>query len=136
MTDKQPNTSPLFAMVQGPLAFDVKSGTSASGNAWARATVRAAMGEAIDLITVVAFGSEAAELARLQRGQIVQAAGRFELSHYEKNGEKRLSATLVCGHIEILRRPKRDKPIGTDPQQALSRAASEVDPFDSPEIGF
>lgn len=97
----------LSALITGSLATDPKSGTSKSGTEWANAVVRCPVGQNREtgdqesaFVQVACFGSEAAKLSRLAKGDSVSAAGALKPSVYtSKTGEERHGLSLAATGI-------------------------------------
>lgn len=97
----------LSAIVSGTLATDPRSGTSKSGVEWANAVVRCPVGQNREtgdqesaFVQIACFGSEAAKLSRLAKGDSVSAAGALKPSVYTaKTGEERHGLSLTANAV-------------------------------------
>jgi hypothetical protein len=48
-----------------------------------------------------------AELLRLQDGDAISVQGALKVELYDKDGEKRLSLSVVAAHVVALRQPRK-----------------------------
>ena len=132
----------LSAIVSGTLATDPRSGTSKSGVEWANAVVRAPIGQNREtgdqesaFVQVACFGSEAAKLARLSKGDSVSASGALKPSEYQaKDGTTRHGLSMTASSLLTAYQIKQKR--GDQPSQG-SRASgnghgrqSHAYPFD------
>ena len=110
----------LNAIISGSLATDPRSGTSKSGVEWANAVVRCPVGQNREtgdqeaaFVQVACFGTEAAKLSRLAKGDSLSAAGALKPSTYtSKTGEERhglsLAATGILSAYQIRKKSGSD----------------------------
>jgi single-stranded DNA-binding protein len=97
----------LNALITGTLATDPKAGTSKSGTEWANCVVRVPCGQNREtgdqesaFVQVACFGSEAAKLARLAKGDSLSATGALKPSEYQaKDGTTRHGLSLTATGI-------------------------------------
>ena len=96
----------ISAVISGSLVTDPRSGTSKTGTEWSNAVVRVPCGTNREgeaeaaFVQVAAFGSEAAKLSRLGKGDSVSAAGALKPSTYtSKTGEERHGLSLTATGI-------------------------------------
>ena len=80
------------ALITGKLTKAPKSGTSGKGNAWTSASVRVPIqGHREDehdsiFVSVIAFGSEADKLSRMESGDTISVTGNAKFSSWDKDG--------------------------------------------------
>ena len=96
----------INALITGTLATDPKAGTSKSGTEWANAVVRCPCGKDREtgdaesaFVQVACFGSEAAKLARLTKGDSVSATGTMKPTTYQKDWQERHGLSLTATGI-------------------------------------
>ena len=103
------------------------------------ATLKVAADNAVDFWKIVAFSEAAqAELLRLGDGDKLSAQGSLKLELYtSKDGEHRISRTLIADHVLALRQPPRArKPnASSDRRETSAVGPRESYPFDDPIPG-
>jgi Single-strand binding protein family len=93
--------------------------TSKAGKPFVKATLKAKDGDTAQWWKVLAFSdSVQAELVRLADGDTISVQGAFKAELYEKDGEKRLSLSIVADHVFALRQPSAPRKLGKKPQTA------------------
>src|ERR1700730_246338 len=101
--------------------------TSQAGKNFVTATVRTKDGEASQFWRLVAFSESAqAELTRLTDGDALSVQGALKIETYEKDGQTKLSLSVVADHVLALSPPKERKPR----QEAAAAPARQDAPFD------
>jgi single-stranded DNA-binding protein len=119
-----------YAIVTGTLFRPPEQRTSKNGNPFVTATLKAKDGEAVQWWKVVAFSESAqSELLRLGDGDAVTCQGPLKVETYEKDGETKLSLSLVAGHVLALRQPPKPRSENHPPRE---RCAATDRPFDDP----
>jgi single-stranded DNA-binding protein len=84
--------------------------TSKAGRPFVTATLKAKNGDDAQWWKVLAFSeSIQADLLRLQDGDTISVQGEFKAELYDKDGEKRLSLSIVADNALALRRPARKR---------------------------
>jgi single-stranded DNA-binding protein len=116
-----------YALVTGTLFRAPEPRASKSGKPFVTATLKAKDGDALQWWRVVAF-SEIAQsaLQRLGDGDAVTCQGPLKVESYEKDGETKLSLSLVADHVLALRQaPKpREK---SSPSEQPARVNRDFD---------
>ena len=134
----------LSAIISGSLVTDPRSGTSKSGTEWSNAVVRVPCGQNREgeaetaFVQVAAFGSEAAKLSRLAKGDSVSAAGALKPSEYQaKDGTTRhglsLTATGILSAYQLGK--KRGTPDDQRPARSSQQRQQRPHDFDD-EVSF
>lgn len=126
----------IIASVYGRAGRDGELRTSHLGKSWCRLSVVAEVGKDRDgqpideWVTLVAFGAKAEDLARVQKGGMVAAIGRMELSRWtDREGNDRESWSLIADEILSVRSARpggRAKGEGKVQAQAAQRASYEA----------
>ncbi len=97
-------------LISGVLYRQPEQRTSRAGKSFVVATVRAKEGEGSQWWKVLAFSESAgAELLRLGDGDAVSAQGQLKAELYEKDGETRLSLSVIADHVLALKQPPRQR---------------------------
>jgi single-stranded DNA-binding protein len=121
-----------YVLVSGTLYHAPESRTSKAGKPFVTATIRAKEGEATVWWKVVCFSESAgAELLRLGDGDAVSVQGALRAETYERDGESRLSLSVIADVVVALRQPAkaRPRPEGKPaPMSRRRRDAGVVDP--------
>ena len=114
----------ISAIISGSLVTDPRSGTSKTGTEWSNAVVRVPCGTNREgeaeaaFVQVAAFGSEAAKLSRLGKGDSVSAAGALKPSEYQaKDGATRHGLSLTATGILTAYQVKKKRGDSADPGQ-------------------
>ena len=95
----------ITSLISGKIISDPRLGQSANGNAWCRVTVASPAQGAKEgepdsvIITVIAFGDQAAKLQNLKKGDSVAAVGTTKVSHWKKDGVTRTGLDLVANEV-------------------------------------
>lgn len=95
----------ITSLIHGKLISEPKSGQSASGKAWCRASVACSIQRAKEdepdslIVSLVAFGDEAKKLERLNKADAVSAVGQTKLNHWIKGGETKTGIDLLASQI-------------------------------------
>ncbi len=97
----------IIASIYGRAGYDGELRTSAAGKPWARLNVACMAGsdretqEALTLwISVVGFGRQAEELAKVTKGQTVSVMGRVEQNKWTaQSGEEREGLSLIADAV-------------------------------------
>ena len=96
-----------IALVTGTLFRPPEQRTSKAGKPFVTATIRVKDGDGAQWWKVLAFSeSIQAELMRLADGDAISAQGAFKAELYDKDGEKRLSLSIVANKVLALRQPR------------------------------
>lgn len=100
-----------FVIITGTLFRDPETRIATkTGKPFVAATMKVADGNAISWWKVLAFGADAqAALSGLRDGESLSAQGRLGVGTYERNGETRLSFTVVADHVMALRQPAKPR---------------------------
>jgi single-stranded DNA-binding protein len=107
-------------LVSGALFRPLEQRTSKASKPFVTATIRVkdgdpstGSGQASQWWKVVAFSeSVQAELMRLTDGDAISVQGVFRAEFYDKDGEKRLSLSIVADHVLALRQPPASRKLG------------------------
>lgn len=68
-----------------------------------------------DFINCESWDKQAENLCKYQdKGNMILVEGRILISTYEKNGEKRMSTSIVCNNIEYLQSKNNDNQQSTE----------------------
>lgn len=96
----------ITSLISGKLIADPKSGKSANGKLWCRASVSCPThaGKEGDpdhiVVSLIAFGDEAEKLCRLGKGDVVSATGSTKISQWKtKDGEPRTGLDMVANQL-------------------------------------
>jgi single-stranded DNA-binding protein len=99
-----------FVLVSGSIFRAPESRVSKSGKPFVTATLRCKDGDASQWWKILAFSESAcAELLRLGDGDAVSAQGQLKAELYEKDGETRLSLSVIADHVLALKQPPRQR---------------------------
>jgi single-stranded DNA-binding protein len=129
----------IHALISGTLFRPPEQRTSKSGKQFVTATIRVKDGEAAQWWRVTAFSETAqAELMRLGDGDALSVQGSFKAELYDKDGDKRLSLSLVADCVLALRQQRRTKSAPDTRSRQERLAGSWQSPADGPydDIGF
>jgi single-stranded DNA-binding protein len=129
----------IHALISGTLFRPPESRTSKAGTPFVTATIRVKDGEAAQWWRVTAFSETAqAELMRLGDGDALSVQGSFKAELYDKDGDKRLSLSLVADCVLALRQQRRTKSAPDTRSRQERLAGSWQSPADGPydDIGF
>jgi single-stranded DNA-binding protein len=118
-------------LITGALFRPPESRTSKSGKQFVTATIRVkdgnpstGSGPTSQWWKVLAFSeSIQAELMRLTDGDAISVQGAFKAELYDKDGEKRLSLSIVADHVLALRQPANPCKLGEKSHHARPVAA-------------
>ena len=135
----------LSVLISGKLAKDPRTGTGKNGSPWTSASVRVPVqpdseGAADSIFcSVIAFGDEAAKLARLSSGDAVSIAGTAKLSTWTgKDGVTKptmdVQATGILTVYQVKKRRGNDDAqsrLEREPQRSHERQEPHPD-FDDP----
>jgi single-stranded DNA-binding protein len=93
-----------------------------SGKSFVAATIRVRDGEAAQFWKVFAFSAEAqSELMRLDDGDALSVQGGLRAEAYAKDGEPRVSLTVLADAVLPLRRPKKPRePERQEPERQVA----------------
>ena len=125
-----------LALISGALFKEAETKIArASGKPFVVAKLKVAADNALDFWRIVAFSETAqAELLRLGEGDKLSAQGSLKLEIYSsKDGEQKLSRTLIADHVLALRPPPRARKPKVAPATAADGPAPgprEPAPFD------
>jgi single-stranded DNA-binding protein len=126
-----------LALISGALFKEAETKIArASGKPFVVAKLKVAADNALDFWRIVAFSETAqAELLRLGEGDKLSAQGSLKLEIYSsKDGEQKLSRTLIADHVLALRPPPRARKPKVAPATAADGPAApgprEPAPFD------
>jgi single-strand DNA-binding protein len=120
----------IVASIYGRAARDGELRTSQSGKPWCRVSVACEAGvdretgdSRTQWLTVVAFGRQAEELAKIEKGQAISAIGRVEINRWRtQDGQEREGLQLIADSVVTARsaRPAGRKPKGNGSQSDFS----------------
>ncbi len=117
-----------YALVTGTLFRAPEQRTAKSGKPFVTATLKAKDGEALQWWRVTAFSETAqSELMRLTDGDAVSVQGALKIEEYEKDGQKRVSLSVIADHVLALRKPPKPRNESLPPRE---RCAATDRPFD------
>jgi single-stranded DNA-binding protein len=114
-----------FVLVSGTLFRNPEQRTSKAGKPFVTATIRVNDGDpstgSCQWWKVLAFSeSVQAELMRLDDGDAISVQGAFKADIYDKDGEKRLSLSIIADNVLALRQPAKPRQVGKTPQPATT----------------
>jgi single-stranded DNA-binding protein len=117
----------IIALITGALYRAPEQRTAKSGSKFVTATVRVKTGEAMQFVRIVMFSeSGQAELLRLQDGDSLSIQGGLKAEVFEKNGEHRVSLSLVADQVLALRQPPKErKALAPEPPTKDTRSRQE-----------
>jgi single-stranded DNA-binding protein len=121
----------------GTVVRNAESKVSKAGKPYARFTARIGDGDAVQWISVMYFGSDAAELApRMLKGTRIYTEGTLRLDTWDQDGKQRTGLSVMSWHCRIAaigqHRPKRErKPVAKRPGTVSASSG-----FHSDEIPF
>ena len=99
-----------FVLVTGTIFRKPEQRQSKAGKPFVTATVRAKDGDTSQFWKVVVFSEPAqAELLRLQDGDAVTLQGAMRAELYEKDGQHRISYSIVADAVLALRQPAKKR---------------------------
>jgi single-stranded DNA-binding protein len=127
-------------LVTGALFRQPEQRTSKAGKPFVTAKIRAKDGDSTQWWKVLAFSESAgAELLRLGDGDAVSAQGQLKAELYERDGETRLSLSIIADVVLALRQPAKAKsrPEGkAAPMSRRRRDTGVVDPALNDAVPF
>jgi single-stranded DNA-binding protein len=116
LENTQPTTAALkgrsaitaYALITGTLFRALERRTSKAGKPFVTATIRAKDGADGTFWNIVAFSESAqSELIRLSEGEAMAVQGAMRIEEYEKDGQKRVSLSIVAHHALALRQSRK-----------------------------
>ncbi|MDP9124024.1 MAG: single-stranded DNA-binding protein [Pseudomonadota bacterium] len=110
----------ITALVTGKLIAAPEQRTGASGKPYVRATLAAHDGDADSLVSVMAFGSAAEQLAALAKGDTVAINGRAKVSTWTGRDGSPKSGLNVTADVVLTAYQLKQK------RKALAPAAAEA----------
>jgi single-stranded DNA-binding protein len=126
----------VFALVAGALFRDPEQRTAKSGKVFVIATVTCRDGQAAEFWRVTAFNEAAqAELMRLNKGDALSAQGALEVGTYERDGETKISRSIIADQVLALRQPRKPKS-SDDKRPARSRPPTHGAPAFADDVPF
>ena len=112
----------IHALVSGALFKLPEQRLSKIGKPFVTGTLRVPEGNNLQFVRFIAFSETAqAELLRLDDGDAISAQGTFKAETYEKDGEHRISLSLIADQVLALRQPPRERRAEPAPQDTRSR---------------
>jgi single-stranded DNA-binding protein len=99
----------VAVLVSGEIFRGPEVRTSKAGKDYYTATLRAADGTETTYWSLVAFADVATKLQRLHVGDMLAAQGRLKTETFEKNGQTRVSLSILANSILPLRQPRATK---------------------------
>jgi single-stranded DNA-binding protein len=97
-------------LISGVLYRQPEQRTSRAGKSFVTATLRCKEGDASQWWKVLAFSESAGvELLRLGDGDAVSVQGVLRVETYDKDGETRLSLSVVADAVLALKQPPRQR---------------------------
>ena len=112
----------IHALVAGALFKLPEQRLSKTGKPFVTGTIRTKDGDSFQFVRFIAFSETAqAELLRLDDGDAISAQGTFKAETYEKDGEHRISLSLIADQVLALRQPPRERRAEPAPQDTRSR---------------
>jgi single-strand DNA-binding protein len=127
----------IIASIHGRAGQDVELRESKAGKPWCRVGVACEAGTdrengetLTQWVTVVAFGRQAEELAKVEKGQTLSAIGRVELNRWTgKDGQEHEGLNLIADAIVTARSAR---PGGRKTSNGDRREDSSTKPAQSP----
>jgi single-stranded DNA-binding protein len=108
-------------LITGTLFRPPELRTSKAGKPFVTATLKAKDDDESQWWKVLAFSeSVQAELMRLDDGDAISVQGAFKADIYDKDGEKRLSLSIIADNVLALRQPAKPRQVGKTPQPATT----------------
>jgi single-stranded DNA-binding protein len=99
-----------YCLVTGSLHKAPETKISKANRGYTTATIKVRDGDGAQFWRVTAFSETAqAELLRLGDGDSVSVQGAMKAETYDKDGETRLSLSLVADHVLALRQPAKPR---------------------------
>jgi Single-strand binding protein family len=106
-------------LISGQLYRAPEHRVSKAGKPFVTATLKAKDGDESQGWKILAFSeSIQAELLHLQDGDAISAQGAFKAELYDRDGEKRLSLSIVADNVLALRQPAKPRKLGETPRSA------------------
>jgi single-stranded DNA-binding protein len=122
----------ITALITGKLIADPERRTGQSGKAYALAKIAAHDGDADSLVSVMAFGSAAEQLAAMSKGDTVAVNGRAKVNTWAgRDGETKAGLSVTADAVLSAYHLKRKR-------QAVTEAADRSQPQQqatAPEMG-
>jgi single-stranded DNA-binding protein len=119
----------------GFLARDAEPRTSQAGKPWVRLSVGVGRDEAVQWVSVAAFGKAAGEAAQLVKGDRCYVEGTLKLDTWRgSDGNERHGLSVAAFKCDRTHNIGRSKPKRGDGQQTEERQAAAA-PFDD-ELGL
>lgn len=116
----------IQALVAGAIFREPEQCTSKAGKPFVTATIKCKDGENVQSVRVVAFAEVAqSELMLLTDGDALSVQGSFKAETFEKDGQARISLSIIADNVLALRQPGRKKaeiPASARPFQPLAAA--------------
>jgi single-strand DNA-binding protein len=95
----------MHIVADGRLGAPPELRTSAKGRPWASFGLAVNQDSEVVWLSVAVFGDLISELpADLNKGERIHIEGRLTLSHWEKNGEKRITLRVAASQVVVLDR--------------------------------
>ncbi len=119
----------VLVQVQGVLFRRAEKLISKAGKPYVRTKIRATSGNELQFWAVTAFSDTAqTELLRLDIGDALAVQGPVKIDQYERDGEMRLSFSVVADHVLALRQPPRKR----EKAETKARPATPMQPSKAP----
>jgi hypothetical protein len=100
----------IFALASGTLFRHPESKISKAGKPFAVATLKVRDGDSFSFVKLLVFSESAqAELMRLTDGDALSAQGSLKAETYDKNGETRISLTIIADQVLAVRAERKKK---------------------------
>ena len=110
-------------LITGSLFRAPEQRTSKAGKPFVTATIRSKDGDASQYWRAVAFSETAqAELMRLGDGDALSVQGALKVETYERDGETKLSLSIIAEHVLALRQPSRKRTKSTSSARHSDRS--------------
>lgn len=94
-------------LISGTLFREPERRTSKAGKPFVTSTIKVKDGDTLQFWRVIAFTEGVrAELTRLTDGDALSVQGALKTETYEKDGETKLSLTVLADHVLALRQPR------------------------------
>ena len=132
-------------LITGSLFRAPEQRTSKAGKPFVTATIRAKDDDVSQYWRAIAFSETAqVELMRLGDGDALSVQGALKVETYERDGETKLSLSIVAEHVLALRQPPRQResrPDGDGRSKAMgnpstARRAGVADPALNDDLSF
>jgi single-stranded DNA-binding protein len=122
----------ILALTTGTLFRNPETRVSKNGRAFSTATLKFKEGDGVAFVKLLVFQEAAqAELSRLHEGDALSAQGQLKAETYvAKDGETRISLTIIADQLLPLRAEKKARPKSEEPERRPAQSRTEPRPLD------